>query len=756
MNTARSDDELFSPQRFPLLLGLALAAIYFPVLLGGQTFYYRDFGVLATPTAYFHKMSILGGQFPFWNPYSNCGAPFLAQWGTMVLYPLSLIYVLLPMPWSLNFFCLVHLWIGGVGMYFVARKWTGATWPAVLAGTAFTFNGITLAALAWPNYVAAIGLFPWVLLTVERAFSPLLLAEAQQGRTGSGRVISAALVSAMQLLTGVPELCVLTWLLVTALWIVRIVQQPASLKRLFLVYSAIVIATAGLVCVQLLPFYELLQNSHRAPGFASEKWSLSFAGLGNLVLPRFRTLVTPEGTAFQYDQWFLTSTYIGAPLLVLSFLAWRTRDARARLLCAVSILSVVLALGSKGLLLSLLTSLFPSLNIARFPVKFVFVLAFAVPLLAAFGAQYLDQLPSDKRRKLLLLAAGATTAVFVGLLAFNHARPLQYDILHELRANSLTRWTVAVVMLSALYYVPKRIRSISAGAALFLLLLVVDAKTHLYLNPTIRASIFSGNAWNEAHKVEKPSLGNGRIFITKEAEDRLYRSDIADPAKDLLGKRMAEWSHLNLLDAIPKVNGSSTLQIREQALLQNSLYSTTNQQLEAWLDFLGVRYQTSSNSIVEWQARTNYAPFVSAGQGAIFEARNPLEKPIDFKTEATVHSLVNDPPRILPTDVQITNVTVQLNEVRFDAHSSNQTIAVIGQSWYPAWKVEFDGEQKILPTPVLRANLAFQAILLPPGRTSVRVFYDDHSFKMGAAISGATLLLCAFFWVREKKNALPE
>ena len=149
-------------------------------------------------------------------------------------------------------------------------------------------------------------------------------------------------------------------------------------------------------------------------------------------------------------------------------------------------------------------------------------------------------------------------------------------------------------------------------------------------------------------------------------------------------------------------------------------------------------------------------PFVTAGQGAIFESRNPLENPIDFKTEATIHSFVSDPPRLSRADVQITNLTVHLNEVRFEAHSSNESLAVISQAWYPAWKVAFGDEQKILPTPVLRANLGFQAIFLPPGRNSVRVFYDDHSFKMGAAISGATLLLCAFFWVREMKNALPD
>jgi hypothetical protein len=750
-------EEFFTPRRFALLLALALGVLFFRVLVGGETFYYRDFGVLAVPTATFHKTSMLAGEIPFWNPYSNCGAPFLAQWGTMVLYPLSLIYVLLPMPWSLNFFCVVHLWLGGMGMYFLAKRWCGGTWPAAVAGTAFTFNGITLAALAWPNYVAAIGLFPWVLLTAERAWNPARIPPtllSPMDRSASGAIICAAFVATLQLLTGVPELSVLTWIVVTVLWALELVTQPqlggAMVRRLL----AVIAATAGLLCIQLLPFYELLQNSHRAPGFTAEAWSLTFSGLGNLVLPRLRTLVTPEGTAFQYEQFFLSSVYLGAPLLVLALISWRTGNRRARVLGVLAVLALVLALGSRGFLYSFLTSLFPPLSIARFPVKFMFLVAFTAPLLAGFGVQYFAELTSERRRKILLVSGAAIAVIFAALLAFNHARPLQYDRLNELRSNSLVRAGIVAAMLVVFHFAFAAGRKGWIASGLFLILFLVDAKSHLRLNPTLRASIFTGNFWKDAHKIEKPSPGHGRIFISKEAEARLFHSDVVDPEKDLVGKRMAEWSHLNLLDAVPKVNGSSTLQIREQAVLQSALYSGTNAQLEAWLDFLNVRYWTSSNSVVQWEPRTHYAPFVTAGQMPIFESINPLEKPFDFRTHAAIHSLVSNSAGVQRADVQITNLVVRANEVRFEASATAPAVAVVAQTWFPSWKAEITTERGSTVTPVLRANLACQAVLLPAGPSRVRLFYDDHSFKLGAALSGATLLLCALGWVREKKNTL--
>ncbi len=172
------------------------------VLLGSASFVLRDFSVFGYPIAHYHRECFWRGELPLWNPLNNCGLPFLAQWNTMTLYPGSLVYLLLPLPWSLGFFMLLHLWLGGLGTFAVARRWTGLNFAAAVAGVAYAFHGLTQQSLMWPNNIAAFGLLPWVVLTVENGV-----------REGGRKLVLAALVGALQMLTGAPEVIVSTWLL---------------------------------------------------------------------------------------------------------------------------------------------------------------------------------------------------------------------------------------------------------------------------------------------------------------------------------------------------------------------------------------------------------------------------------------------------------------------------------------------------------------------------------------------------------------
>ena len=426
-------DEWFDPKRFSVLLALFIIALFPDVLLGRNTFFFRDYGIFGYPLAFYHRESIWRGELPLWNPLNHCGLPFLAQWNTMVLYPLSLIYVLLPLPWSLSFFCLLHLFLAGLGMYFLAHQWTASRFAASVAGLAFAFSGLLLSSLKWPNNIAALGLMPWVVLWVARAW-----------QEGGRSLLVATGAAVLQMLSGAPEIILLTWMLLSALWAEELFRgrRPRwpALRRFF----TVILLVAGLCSVQLLPFLDLLAHSQRDRHFADSAWAMPLWGWANFLVPLFRSFPSYHGVYAQYDQFWVSSYYVGIGVLGLALLAnWRPAERRVWLLSAAGAMSLILALGDEGYVYRWLRESIPAFGFFRYPIKYVVLAVLVIPLLAAIGvAQGRFLLDSNDARKtgrpllvIALLFGGAMAAIL--WLAQTH--PLAYDQWTETWRNALTR-----------------------------------------------------------------------------------------------------------------------------------------------------------------------------------------------------------------------------------------------------------------------------------------------------------------------------
>jgi hypothetical protein len=232
---------------------LALVAASFPqVITGRQTFVYRDFGIFSYPLAFHFRECFWRGEWPLWNPLNCCGVPFLAQWNTQVLYPPALFYLFLPLSWALGVFCLLHLFWGGLGMFLLAQRWTGDRLAGAFAGIVFAFSGLMLSSLIWPATMAGLGWMPWVVWLTERAWH-------EGGRT----VLLAAGAGALQMLSGGVEAVLLTWVLLGALWLPECLRGETPRANMLVRPALVIGLIAGLSAAQLLPFFELLDNSRR-------------------------------------------------------------------------------------------------------------------------------------------------------------------------------------------------------------------------------------------------------------------------------------------------------------------------------------------------------------------------------------------------------------------------------------------------------------------------------------------------------------
>jgi uncharacterized membrane protein YfhO len=68
--------------------------------------------------------------------------------------------------------------------------------------------------------------------------------------------------------------------------------------------------------------------------------------------------------------------------------------------------------------------------------------------------------------------------------------------------------------------------------------------------------------------------------------------------------------------------------------------------------------------------------------------------------------------------------------------ADSEGILVLADSYYPGWKAFVDGREEV----IRRANLFFRAVPLAAGNHTVEFRYEPRSFKVGLAISAATLV----------------
>jgi hypothetical protein len=736
----------FSPGRFGLLLALLIFAAFPHVLLGLETFVARDYGFFAYPLAHFQKECFWHGELPFWNPYNNCGVPFLAQWNTLPLYPPSLIYLALPLEWSLGFFSLAHLWFAGLGMFFLARHWTGNNFAAAFAGVAFSFNGFTLNLLMWPSHIATFAWMPWVVLAVELAW-----------REGMQKIILAAFAGAMQMLAGGPETILFTWLIVSALWLQQFVKNESPHVAMLWRFPLVVTLVISLTAAQLLPFLDLVAHAQRESGFADLRWSMPGRGWVNFLVPMAFGSTHTEGIFFQDGQYWTSSYYLGLGALWLALLSlWKVRERRVWLLAAIAVAGLVFALGENTPVLPALRKVLPQLSFITYPIKYVSVIIFAAPLLAAFALA-----DFQKIQKRLLPLGGILFALLGAVLIWTQLAPLPGDAAPAALLNGFSRAAFLILTGAILFALTRNATAPLLRLAPLALLLVAwaDVFTHEPAqNPTVPPWIYQPGLSREKLALNpQPAPGGSRAMVSPLAANEFITFAASDPKNNFLTKRLGYCANCNLLDAVPKVDGFFSLTPRENDAVLSLFYMTTNASYPRLEAFLGVSQFTAPDAIFHWQARTNFLPLVTAGQKPVFlDDANSLRALTQNDFDGSKMVFLPPEAKSLVTVSNQTAATILNSKfgndtVDIEAEAVESSLVVIAQTYYHNWRAEIDGQA----APLLRANVAFQAVQVPAGTHKVHLFYHDRAFEIGAAISLCMWVNCLVSYLALRRRELP-
>ncbi len=435
----------------PLLVFLGLALVLFwPQTLGGKTMlpadaafawepwrsYAAQVGVPSAPQnglvadlylenyAWKHliRQTLGQGELPLWNPYLFAGVPFLAAGQHSALYPLSILFYVLPLPAAYGWFAALHLFLAGAFTYALGRTLGLSRGGALVSGVAFEFCGFIVIGNVFPMIVAAAVWLPLVLVAIEK-----LAQQVQAGRSWAQCAPALALGAiscGMVMLAGHPEMYYYIGLVSAAYGLWRMAALSRSLRkqgtargrplaRFATLLSGLAVLGIGLGTVQWLPLLDLVRSSFRAEGASFRQvlaWAYPLRHVIALVLPDFYgnpahhqyldlftgrwtpVTVNTLGQAIQSTEWGLKNyvegaAYVGVlPMALAAIAVVRGRTQRTGFWTLLVAISLLLAFGAP---IYYLIYKLPGLNQVHTPFRWIYAYSLAMAVLAGFGADTL-------------------------------------------------------------------------------------------------------------------------------------------------------------------------------------------------------------------------------------------------------------------------------------------------------------------------------------------------------------------------------
>jgi len=422
----------------------------------------------------FTRQILRQGTIPLWNPYLFAGVPFLAAGQYGVLYPLGLIFYLIPIAHAYGWFTLLHLFLAALFMYIYMRVIGVARLGAVIASISFSFSGFLVVSFLWPQVLSTAVWLPLLVTMVELVVREGERELKEQGgipsvlyvrRSASSRqllyAILGSIILGLQFLAGHMEISfyiLFTMAFYAACRLLMVFKETHDLRRgieLGLTLVAMVALGFGLAGVQLVPFYELIKANFRRGYVTYEQvigWALPVKRILSFLMPDFfgnpthhsyfdlidwqARAVTENylGQGINFVEWAPQTlknyvegaSYVGIlPLLLALVALLKARTRYTAIFVAYALFSLLLAFGTP--LYRLLFFSIPGMDQLHTPFRWIYPYTFSTCVLAGIGADILARKKKESagtRRDPLgsLLAWGALGAGVTLIVALVSSR----------------------------------------------------------------------------------------------------------------------------------------------------------------------------------------------------------------------------------------------------------------------------------------------------------------------------------------------
>jgi hypothetical protein len=690
----------------------------------------------------FLSATLHAGEWPFWNPYHYGGHPSVADPQSLIFSPTFVVWGALdpaPTMQAFDLAVFVHLLAGGIAIAIIGWR---ARWPVagcVLAASLFMFGGAASARLQHTGIILSYAALPVALLTLQVAL------QRRHRWLAVGFAISAAGVA-----LGRNQVALLLCMLLLAAGMAEVwrAPQPARYLRDRLgVLTTMAVVCGALLVVPMLLTLQFAELSNRPAEVLNDalRGSLYPANLATLMVPNiFGTHASYWGPgASTLADVALTDDgenylFVGTVPILLLWLgvsggnAWRPGR---RLMTGTLAIACLFMLGRYTPFYDLAFRFVPGIDLFRRPTDASFVFGIALAILTGhFLADYVREgLP--RTRLLPTFAAVSTLLAVVGSAVLFSTRTG-----HALHAAREAAFAAAIMLVAAtILFGARRPSTRVAAAGLVTCIAVAEL---LWWNAASRLNAESRSLYSV---LETPAGAEAAAIARLDSliEEDHRRGDY--PRVEVLGLG-GPWQNLAMVRGWEATNGYNPLRIG----LYDRLVSPGEENWDVRhrqfpLSFpnynsplaqaLGLTYLVLGQPLDRLPALTAppaadlllpgppvwiYRLSGAMPRAGIFgksdviadaaDSLRPVEASADRGSEVKQRGVAKI-EALAPDRVEVV------------ATSAEGGLLVLHDIDYPGWFAELDGK----PTPILRADILFRAVQIPPGTHRVRFRFAPFS-----------------------------
>jgi len=699
-----------------------------------------DFSGQFVAWAVYQAQRLGAGQLPIWNPYNNSGHPFLADTQSAVFYPPRLITLMLvngltkptagSMYNALQLEMAAHVLLGTLFMYALLRRLLTAD---LRAGCAGALIGALI--FGYGGYLTG---YPPLQLAVLEAgiWLPLMLLalhEAMRADRLDWRwIVAAGAALGISLHAGHPQTSLQAIYVSCAYLAYRSWQQKYSWRTFAAALITFGAIGGGLAAVQLLPGWVFSHQTARNANFTFDSQGNGFPlyDIAQFIVPGIVSVWSP--------------LYFGVVGLALALLAVWRRVSGALFWCGCAAIALGLSFGHNTIIYDIFYLLIPGFSLFRGQERAAYTVAVCSAVLAGSGASYLlQQMP---------LAQNATQAklpdryqtVLRGTLGVTAIVALIFFMRWQLTESGAELDKLMLITLSL----------IVGGLLIGLLSLINNGRLtghwpHLALIGLVAFELFTFNRQTILTDYDAvPALDRLKTpLIVQPAQadhDGVFRVDgqrgILENYGNIYGLMDIRGISPLRLDRYEKLLGLPAGRLWQLLAVRyvftdNNALPIPSTVIATGSDPLGKINLHKLDDPIPF-AHLVYRTWIAADDSG---ALNALGDPnIDLRQTVV---LTADPKVALPVDTSNTGSAQVLDyapeSFTIKTSSATPTILDLSQMNDGGWQATLDGQ----PVPILSANLALMAIIVPTGDHVVQVRYQPLALTVGGMITGGMLIL---------------